>query len=107
MEEDQRCIHWVKWDIILKSRDKGGLEVGSLDAFNRDLLFKWKWRFLHDHSTLWLRLIKGLHGDFGDLANNFGLLEVWEMGWPRISGIIVGGTSLGGVALEEELKLRN
>ncbi|XP_052625023.1 uncharacterized protein LOC111910611 [Lactuca sativa] len=76
--EDQRCIHWVKWDIILKSRDKGGLEVGSLDAFNRDLLFKWKWRFLHDHSTLWLRLIKGLHGDFGDLANNFGLLEVMD-----------------------------
>nr|KAJ0219586.1 hypothetical protein LSAT_V11C300119750 [Lactuca sativa] len=25
MEEDQRRIHWVKWDIILNSRDKGGL----------------------------------------------------------------------------------
>ena len=40
MEEVQRRIHWVKWDIILNSRDNGGLEVGSLDAFKRALLVK-------------------------------------------------------------------
>nr|KAJ0212439.1 hypothetical protein LSAT_V11C400171510 [Lactuca sativa] len=81
MEEVQRRIHWVKWDIILNSRDNGGLEVGSLDAFKRALLVKWKWWFLHEHSSLWVRLIKGLHGEYGALAHNArssGGMGVWK-----------------------------
>ncbi|KAL7589173.1 uncharacterized protein LOC111885008 [Lactuca sativa] len=61
--------------------DKGGLEVGSLDAFNQAILVKWKWRFLHEQSSLWVRLIKGLHGDYGDLTHNsrpLGGMGVWQ-----------------------------
>ncbi|GJZ03678.1 ALP1-like protein isoform X1 [Tanacetum coccineum] len=33
---------WVKWPIILNSFDKGGLNIGSLKAFNLALLQKWR-----------------------------------------------------------------
>ena len=42
--DEEKKIHWVKWDFILNSRDKGGLGVGSLSAINKALLYKWKWR---------------------------------------------------------------
>ncbi|XP_071687760.1 uncharacterized protein [Rutidosis leptorrhynchoides] len=37
-------MSWLKWDKVLASFDKGGLNVGSLKAFNLALLFKWRWR---------------------------------------------------------------
>nr|KAJ0199971.1 hypothetical protein LSAT_V11C600333230 [Lactuca sativa] len=30
MEEGYRRIHWVKWDVVLNSIDKGGLDIGAL-----------------------------------------------------------------------------
>nr|KAJ0205866.1 hypothetical protein LSAT_V11C500287660 [Lactuca sativa] len=71
----------VKWDIILNSRDKGGLQFGILDAFNRALLVKWKWRFLHEQSSLWVRFIKGLFGLSRSLLNDVrhsGGRGVWQ-----------------------------
>lgn len=34
-------MHWVWWDKLLTSRGEGGLNVGSLYSFNRDMLCKW------------------------------------------------------------------
>ena len=51
-EGDERKISWVKWDVLLNSKEKGGLEVGSLSAFNYALLYKWRWRFLLDRDAL-------------------------------------------------------
>ena len=46
-------------------KKKGGLGVGSLDAFNLGLLYKWKWRFFNEPSVLWVQLVKSLYGDGG------------------------------------------
>ena len=46
MEEGQGRIHWVKWHVVFNTRDKSGLDIGSLDAFNHALLYKWKWQFV-------------------------------------------------------------
>ena len=40
--EGERKISWVIWDIILNSLEQSGLGVGSLQALNTALLYKWK-----------------------------------------------------------------
>lgn len=42
----------MKWDVVPNSKDKGGLEIGNLDAFNLALFYKWKWHFLHEVDSL-------------------------------------------------------
>ncbi|PWA75435.1 RNA-directed DNA polymerase, eukaryota [Artemisia annua] len=51
------------------SADKGGLDVGSLWAFNQALLLKWRWRFLNGNDMLWVKLIKSCHGIEGRFLN--------------------------------------
>ena len=33
---------WFKWDLVLNYREYGGLGIGSLEAFNLALLYKWR-----------------------------------------------------------------
>ncbi|GJV94055.1 RNA-directed DNA polymerase, eukaryota, reverse transcriptase zinc-binding domain protein [Tanacetum coccineum] len=58
---------WIKWDLVLASKAYGGLGVGSLKSFNLALLQKWRWRFLTRPHTLWVSLIKYVHGEDGGL----------------------------------------
>nr|GEY68782.1 RNA-directed DNA polymerase, eukaryota, reverse transcriptase zinc-binding domain protein [Tanacetum cinerariifolium] len=48
---------------MLASFDKGGLEIGSLKDFNLALLQKWRWCFSHNTNSLWVHVIKVIHGD--------------------------------------------
>ncbi|GKD59513.1 putative RNA-directed DNA polymerase, eukaryota, reverse transcriptase zinc-binding domain protein, partial [Tanacetum coccineum] len=59
---EKRKMAWIKWDNILASFDIGGLEIRSLKAFNLDLLQKWRWQFVHNPDSLWVRVIKAIHG---------------------------------------------
>nr|GEX34253.1 hypothetical protein [Tanacetum cinerariifolium] len=54
---------WIKRDNILAYFDKGGLEIGSLKAFNLSFLQKWRWSFVHNPDSLWVRLIITIHDD--------------------------------------------
>ncbi|GJW49509.1 leucine-rich repeat receptor-like protein kinase TDR [Tanacetum coccineum] len=60
--KDENKMAWVKWPIILNSFDKGGLNIGSLKAFNLALLQKWRWRLLSSPNALWVQVIKAYHG---------------------------------------------
>ncbi|GKE68056.1 putative RNA-directed DNA polymerase, eukaryota, reverse transcriptase zinc-binding domain protein [Tanacetum coccineum] len=40
--ENTKKLAWVKWLNILASLDKGGLGIGSLSAFKKALLLKWR-----------------------------------------------------------------
>ncbi|GJY34547.1 hypothetical protein Tco_0419016 [Tanacetum coccineum] len=53
---------WFKWENVMFSFDKGGLGIGSLKAFNLALLQKWRWRFVNNPDSLWVRVIKVIHG---------------------------------------------
>nr|GEW43416.1 hypothetical protein [Tanacetum cinerariifolium] len=53
---------WIKWVNVLASYEHGGLEVGSLKAFNLALLQKWRWRFVNNSELLWVKLMKVIHG---------------------------------------------
>nr|GEV35062.1 RNA-directed DNA polymerase, eukaryota, reverse transcriptase zinc-binding domain protein [Tanacetum cinerariifolium] len=60
-EDTNRKIHWVKWDLVLASKDCGGLGFGSLHSLNLALLYKWRWRFHNHHNALWAKIIKNLY----------------------------------------------
>nr|GEY20389.1 RNA-directed DNA polymerase, eukaryota, reverse transcriptase zinc-binding domain protein [Tanacetum cinerariifolium] len=60
-------------DIILKTlekKHKGRLDVGSLKFFNLALLLKWRWRMISNPNTLWVKVIKFLHGQEGGFDLN-------------------------------------
>ncbi|GJY32757.1 RNA-directed DNA polymerase, eukaryota, reverse transcriptase zinc-binding domain protein [Tanacetum coccineum] len=62
-------ISWVSWKRTMASRDTGGIGVASLFALNRALMFKWVWRFLVQNKSLWVRVIKAIHGQDGKIEN--------------------------------------
>ena len=70
VHKDGRKPIWIKWNKVLASKEKGGLGVSSLYALNRALLFKWVWRFYTQRSSLWAKVIRGIHGEDGKLCKN-------------------------------------
>ncbi|PWA77709.1 RNA-directed DNA polymerase, eukaryota, Reverse transcriptase zinc-binding domain protein [Artemisia annua] len=63
-------MSWVTWKKYLVSKKMGGLGIGSIFALNVGLLFKWLWRFLHNSSDLWIKVIKYLYGEYGGIFND-------------------------------------
>ncbi|GJS07785.1 RNA-directed DNA polymerase, eukaryota [Tanacetum coccineum] len=61
---------WVNWKKVLASKEKGGLGVSSLFALNRGLMFKWIWRFYTQNTLLWVRVVKAIHGDDGNVRGH-------------------------------------
>ena len=45
-------IKWIKWEVVCRPKCEGGLGVKSLESFNKILIAKWRWRFLHDHDAI-------------------------------------------------------
>nr|GFC38018.1 RNA-directed DNA polymerase, eukaryota, reverse transcriptase zinc-binding domain protein [Tanacetum cinerariifolium] len=60
--------NWIKWRSVLAAKDVGGLGVSSLFALNRALMFKWVWRFFSQNNSLWVRVVKTLHGEDGKIG---------------------------------------
>nr|GEY86630.1 RNA-directed DNA polymerase, eukaryota, reverse transcriptase zinc-binding domain protein [Tanacetum cinerariifolium] len=54
---------WVRWKSVLAAKDVSGLGVSSLFALNRALMFKYVWRFFTQKNSLWVRVVKALHGE--------------------------------------------
>ncbi|GJW96601.1 RNA-directed DNA polymerase, eukaryota, reverse transcriptase zinc-binding domain protein [Tanacetum coccineum] len=68
--QDGKKMAWVKWSIILNSYDNGGLNIGSLKAFNLALLQKWRWRLFTSPNDLRVKVVKAFHGHEGGFDNN-------------------------------------
>lgn len=59
--KDLRKIYWVSQDKILAPKEKGGLDVGSLKAYNIALCCKWWWRLKKEPNSLWAKVIRDIH----------------------------------------------
>ncbi|GJU07589.1 hypothetical protein Tco_1124019 [Tanacetum coccineum] len=76
-------IPWISWKLVLASKDKGGLGIGSLYSLNHALIQKWRWRFFNNSQSLWVLLIKAIHGENGDASSFYN--HVRDQGvWGRI-----------------------
>ncbi|XP_071708950.1 uncharacterized mitochondrial protein AtMg00310-like [Rutidosis leptorrhynchoides] len=60
--KEKRKMAWIKWDQVLASREKGGLDIDSIQSFNQALLLNWHWRFVHYSDSLWARTLVAIHG---------------------------------------------
>ena len=56
--ENGRGRSLVAWDLVVRSKDTGGLGLGNLKKKNLALLGKWLWRFPWEQQSLWARVIK-------------------------------------------------
>lgn len=59
--EEKNKIKWVSWEKIIAPKELGGLGVGSIRALTVALIVKWWWRLKYEPSSLWARVITGLH----------------------------------------------
>nr|GEZ63809.1 RNA-directed DNA polymerase, eukaryota, reverse transcriptase zinc-binding domain protein [Tanacetum cinerariifolium] len=71
IDRDDRKITWVCWNKVLAYKNKDGLGVNSLYALNLASIFKWIWRLLASSSSLWIKVIKSIHGNSGALDNPY------------------------------------
>nr|GFA29610.1 RNA-directed DNA polymerase, eukaryota, reverse transcriptase zinc-binding domain protein [Tanacetum cinerariifolium] len=56
--------HMFIFTVPMKAaKDVGGLGVSSLLALIQALMFKWVWRFFSQKNSLWVRVVKALHGE--------------------------------------------
>ena len=78
---DKRKMHWVSWGKVIAPKDKGGLGVGSIYALNIGLIVKWWWRLKISPSSLWCRIITGIHRLEGKPAHHLAdvcITGVWK-----------------------------
>ncbi|RVX22620.1 putative ribonuclease H protein [Vitis vinifera] len=54
--------HLVSWDVVCKSKMKGGLGLGRISLRNSALLGKWLWRYPREGSALWHQVILSIYG---------------------------------------------
>lgn len=88
--EDHNKILWVRWDIVCLPKDKGGLDVKNLEAFNISLLSKWRWKCLVGNSSLWFKILSQRYGDFaqwGDNTVSQGRIKKLSLWWRDIISI--------------------
>ena len=96
VDSNERKLSMCSWKKILASKNKGGLGISSLFAFNRALLFKWMWRFISHDSSLWSRFIKAMYGNDGSIDNPRALSRKspWSDIIKEISALALKGINL-------------
>nr|GFA81505.1 RNA-directed DNA polymerase, eukaryota, reverse transcriptase zinc-binding domain protein [Tanacetum cinerariifolium] len=67
VDHSVRKMMLVKWNNVLASKEMRGLGVSSFCALNRALIFKWVWRFRTQGNSIWAKVIKAIHGEYGNL----------------------------------------
>lgn len=50
--KNKKMVHWVNWNTVCKSREKGGLGVKDIEMMNLALLNKWKWRIMSEQEIV-------------------------------------------------------
>ena len=54
--------HFIRWDVINRPKELGGLGFGKTSLRNIALLGKWIWRFPREKSGLWHKVIASIYG---------------------------------------------
>ncbi|XP_071687864.1 uncharacterized protein [Rutidosis leptorrhynchoides] len=83
---------WIKWDQVLNSFSRGGLNIGSLKAFNLALIIKWRWRYLSSSDDMWVKVIKVIHVFFLKIIFIWRLeteeMSFWHDSWCGSSSLV-------------------
>ena len=81
----------VAWDKVCSPIEMGGLGIRNVVSFNQDLLRKWLWRYGHEVTHLWRRVISTKYGEGKGVtkvcrrAHRCGLWRSISEGWESFS----------------------
>lgn len=56
--DNERRIHWLRWDKLCTKKDQGGMGFRNLEAFNLALLAKQGWKLIKNPDSLAARALK-------------------------------------------------
>ncbi|XP_057448738.1 uncharacterized protein LOC130740224 [Lotus japonicus] len=56
--EGHNKLAWIKWDVVCKPKELGGLGIKNWSLFNKALLGKWRWRLIHEQDSLWVAVLR-------------------------------------------------
>ena len=74
----------MSWDLVQRSKDVGGLEVGNLEMKNAALLSKWWWKYSGDDCPLWKKVICSVHGFHSNIPINAQHSKLGGSVWTQI-----------------------
>ncbi|XP_021971406.1 uncharacterized protein LOC110866570 [Helianthus annuus] len=61
ISDSGRKMRWIRRELLVKARKKGGMGLGGVKSFNVAMLTKWWWRFLSNPNDLWARVVGSIH----------------------------------------------
>ena len=56
--------HLIRWKVVSRPKELGGLSFGKTSMRNIALLGKWLWRFLRERNGLWHKVIASVYGTY-------------------------------------------
>ncbi|GJY15773.1 RNA-directed DNA polymerase, eukaryota [Tanacetum coccineum] len=71
----RKKMSWIKWDNVMASFEKGGLNIGSIKAINLALLQKWRWHLVTNPDSIWAQWAMGYLYVFGKML---GMAVNWK-----------------------------
>lgn len=85
-------VAWVKWDLVCKPKEEGGLGVKDLGLFNHVLLVKWAWQLFNEEDALWSRILISKYGELSRVIDLFkeGLIrdKNWSSWWRDLLKVV-------------------
>ncbi|RVW72587.1 hypothetical protein VitviT2T_011580 [Vitis vinifera] len=80
--------HLVRWDVMCKPKEIGGLGFGNISLRNLALLGKWLWRYPREGSALWHQVILSIYGSHSN-GWDANTIERWShrCPWKAISQV--------------------
>uniref|UniRef100_A0A0V0HYS6 Putative ovule protein n=1 Tax=Solanum chacoense TaxID=4108 RepID=A0A0V0HYS6_SOLCH len=55
-------IHLVRWQVVTRAKEGGGLGIRNLRLHNKNMLFKWLWRFSRYEVVVWIKIVEAIYG---------------------------------------------
>jgi hypothetical protein len=69
-EENAKCkTHWMAWEYMVRSKDRGGIGFKDLRLFNQALLARQAWRLVQNPESLCARVLKAKYYPNGSLLD--------------------------------------
>jgi hypothetical protein len=68
-ENGKRKTHWMAWENMMRSKDRGGIGFSHLHIFNKALLARQAWRLIHFPNNLCAQLLKAKYFPNGSLLD--------------------------------------
>lgn len=60
--EHKRSVHLLKWELLRKPKELGGMGLKMAKTMNKAMLAKLSWRVLVNKEELWCKLLRAKYG---------------------------------------------